>query len=128
MRFATVLLFALMLGLTTGAGAVSAQSDAVARGGSAFYPGLDVTIADRSGMASLRLAFEVQCVDERAAEMVASPQAREAVVMFLRDKTATELATPSGKQKLKTELVGVINKAVGGPRAVRVYFTQFVIF
>jgi len=106
---------------------VAAQADAVARGGSAIYPGLEVNIADGGKLARLLLAFEVQCVDERAAQLTAAPLVREAIVLFLRDKTVAELSTPKGRGRLRDELVGVINKALGAPRAVRIYFTQFVI-
>jgi flagellar FliL protein len=104
-----------------------AQSDPVARGGSAIYPDLEVNLAGGDGLRRLRLAFEAQCVDERGAQLAAGPRAREAVVLLLRDKTAAELSTERGKEKLKAELVKAINAAIGGPRVVRVLFLQFVI-
>lgn len=105
----------------------AAQADAVVRGGSAVYSGVEVNIADNGRLARLWLAFEVQCTDGKGAEMAASPAVREAIVLFLRDKTAVQLSSPKGKRQLKEELLRVINKAMGTPRAVRVYLLQFVI-
>jgi len=105
----------------------AAQSDAVVRDGTAVYPGLDVNILDNGTLARLHIAFEAQCVDILGAQLAAAPKTREAILLFLRDKTAAELATPQGKRKLKDELVAVMNKAVGGPRVVRIYYLQFVV-
>ncbi|EHJ46250.1 flagellar basal body-associated protein FliL [Solidesulfovibrio carbinoliphilus subsp. oakridgensis] len=105
----------------------NAQSDAVVRGGIAVYPGLDVNIADGGRLARLHIAFEAQCVDAPSAQMAAAPQTREAILLFLRDKTVAELATVPGKRKLKQDLLAVMNKAVGGPRVVRLYFLQLVV-
>ncbi len=121
-----VLLAGLML-LAAQPARVAAQSEPVARDGSAVYPGLDVNIGDGEGLRRLHVAFEAQCVDQKSAAMAASPMAREAVLLFLRDKTVATLATPAGKRRLKDELVAVLNKAIGGPRVVRIYFLQFVI-
>lgn len=107
--------------------AALAQTDATVRGGTVTYPSLDVNIADGAKLARLHLAFEVQCINEEAARMAASPQVREAVLLFLRDRSVAELATLAGKRKLRQELVGVMNTALGAPRVVRLYFLQFVI-
>lgn len=107
--------------------AARAQTDAVVRGGTAVYPGLDVNIADGSRLARLHLAFEAQCVDAASALLAASPRTREAILLFLRDKTAADLTTVPGKRKLKEDLLAVMNKAMGGPLVVRLYFLQFVV-
>lgn len=109
------------------AGTAQAQLEAETRGGSALYRGLDVNIQDGSRLALLHVAFEVQCVSERAAEEVASPRMREAIVLFLRGKTVAQLRSPLDKRRLKRELLDVINKELGAPRAVRIYMTQFVV-
>jgi flagellar FliL protein len=105
----------------------SAQANTVVKNGSVIYPRLDVNIDDNGKLARLHLAFEVECLDERAAEVVAAPQTREAIILFLREKTVTELSTPKGKRKLKDDLLTVINKAVGGPRAVRIFLMELVV-
>lgn len=104
-----------------------AQSEALVREGTAVYPGLDVNINDNGRLARLHIAFEAQCVDAFGAQMAISPKTREAILLFLRDKTVAELATPQGKRRLKDELVAVMNKAIGGPRVVRIYYLQFVV-
>ena len=92
-----------------------------------IYPGLDVNIADGARLARLHIAFEAQCVDTASAQLAGGPEVREAIVLFLRDKTVAELSTLLGKRRLKQELVAVMNKVVGGPRVVRLYYLQFVI-
>lgn len=102
-----------------------AQSEAVARGGSATYSGLNVMLGTTDAPHRLFLAFEAQCTDEKGATLAVSPQAKEAVLLFLRGKDAAELMTEKGKAALKNELVAVLNKAIGSPRVVRVLFLQF---
>jgi flagellar protein FliL len=105
-----------------------AQSDPVVRGGSAVYPGLEVNLEGGDGLRRLQIAFEAQCVDEKGAQLATSPQAVEAVLLALRGKTAAELSTPRGREKLKPDLVRALNAAIGSPRVVQVLFLQFVIF
>jgi flagellar FliL protein len=45
----------------------------------------------------------------------------------LTAKTATELMTPEGKQRLKDELKEGLNKALHDDRIMAVYFTDFII-
>jgi len=125
-RLSRLLLLLAVLTLAVPA-AVRAQSDTVVRGGSAIYPSLEVNIDDNGRLARLHMAFEVQCTDEQGAQMAASPQAREAIILYFRDKHAADLVTPKDKRRLKNELVAAINKAIGGPRAVNILFMQFVI-
>lgn len=126
------LLAALLMALMTLAAPVGsrealAQGATFVRGGTAVYPGLDVNIDDGTRTARLHIAFEAQCVSEAAAQMAAGPEAREAVLFYLRNKTVAELTEPLGQRKLKRELVAVMNKAVGGPRVVRIYLVQLLI-
>lgn len=104
-----------------------AQGDPVAKAGSAIYPGIDVNLEGGDGLHRLRLAFEAQCVDEKGAVLAASPEAREAVLLMLRDQTVAALSTPAGREKLKSTLVATLNRAIGSPRVVRVLYLQFVI-
>ena len=126
-RLPRLCILAVVAALAGAPGVGRAQTDVVVRNGTVVYPGLDVNIADAGRLVRLHLAFEVQCVDETAARMAASAQVREAILLFLRDKTAAEIMTPTGKARLKNDLVGLINKSLGGPRAVRIYFLQFII-
>lgn len=107
--------------------AVSAQSTAVARGGSAVYTGLAVMLGTVDAPHHLFLSFEAQCMDTAAAALAVSPEARDAVLTALRQQDAAVLSTEKGKEALKTTLVSVLNKTIGSPRVVRVLYTQFKI-
>jgi len=104
-----------------------AQEEAVVRLGTAVYSNLNVNIVDNGRLTRLHLGFEVQCTDEEGARLAASSQAREAIILFLREQKAADLMTARGKIILKDKLVTVINRAIGGRRAVRILFTQFVV-
>ncbi|MFU2209848.1 flagellar basal body-associated FliL family protein [Solidesulfovibrio sp. C21] len=127
-HFALFLLAAsLLCALLAASIAPAQQGGTFARGGTAVYSGIDVNVADGARLARLHLAFEAQCISEEAARMAASPETREAVLLFLRERTVAELSTPLGKRAFRRNLLAVMNKAVGGPRVVRLYFLQFVI-
>jgi len=49
------------------------------------------------------------------------------ITAVLTAKTATELMTPEGKQRLKDELKEGLNKALHDDRVMGVYFTDFII-
>lgn len=122
-RYILVVLVVLLVFPLPGA----AQSGAVVNEGTARYDGLDVSIAGADGPRRLHLAFEAQCMDAKSAQQAISPQAREAVLLLLRGKTVADLLPPSGKNKLKVELIDGLNRVIGAPRVVRVFFLQFVI-
>ena len=125
--FFVLLACAVFLAVSGAARDLRAQAATVVQGGNVIYPGLDVNIADGGRLARLHIAFEAQCVDAASAQLAGGPAVREAIVLFLRDKTVAELSTLLGKRRLKQELVVVMNKVVGGPRVVRLYYLQFVI-
>ena len=104
-----------------------AQTTPVAKGGSAIYPGVDINLTGGDGLRRLQLAFEAQCVDEKGAELAAGPEAKEAVLLMLRDQSVSDLSTEAGREKLKAKLVATLNRAIGAPRVVRVLYLQFVI-
>lgn len=104
-----------------------AQSEAEVKGGNAVYPLLEVNIADGDRLARLYIGFEAQCRDAEGAQLAASSRTRDALVMFLRTKNAAELSGVAGKRRLRDELVAVMNKAIGAPRVVRLYFLQLVV-
>ncbi|MEA4857929.1 MAG: flagellar basal body-associated FliL family protein [Solidesulfovibrio sp.] len=104
-----------------------AQSEVEVKGGNVVYPLLEVNIADGDRLARLYIGFEAQCRDAEGAQLAASSRTRDALVMFLRTKNAAELSGVAGKRRLKDELVAVMNKAIGAPRVVRLYFLQLVV-
>lgn len=105
----------------------AAQSEAVARGGSAFYSGLAVMLGTMDAPRHLYLSFTAQCMDEKAATLAVAPEAREAVILLLRQQTLADMQTEKGKKALQDKLVTALNKAIGSPRVVRVIFTRFAI-
>lgn len=122
-RLAPVLLVALLLAPS----ALAAQAEPVAKDGSAVYPFLEVNIAGAAGLRRLVLGFEAQCVDANSARALVAPQVREAVLLHLRAKSVAELSTAAGKERLRQELVALLNKNLGAPRVVRIFYLQFVI-
>ncbi|WP_428566559.1 MAG: flagellar basal body-associated FliL family protein [Solidesulfovibrio sp. DCME] len=117
----------LLAATTLWPGRVLAQYEAVVRGGTAVYPLLEVNIADGDRLARLYIGFEAQCIDAEGATLAASSKTRDAIVLFLRTKSVADLSGVAGKRRLKDELVAVMNKAMGAPRVVRLYFLQLVV-
>ena len=126
-RVFSLLVVLLCLALAAWPGNATAQDEVTVKGGSAIYPLLTVNIADGDRLARLYIGFEAQCQDEEGARLAAAPQTREAVLLFLRDKSATQLTGALARRRLKDELIAVMNKAIGAPRVVRLYYLQFVI-
>ncbi len=50
---------------------------------------------------------------------------RDAIISTLCSKKLEQLATDTGKDKLKEELKARINKELGGEKIVKVYYTEF---
>ena len=109
------------------AGDALAQGEPVARGGTVIYPSFEVNIDDGGRLAELYIGFEAQCQDAEGAQLAASPQTREAVLLYLRDKSVAQLTGIQARRRLKDELIAVMNRAIGAPRVVRLYYLQFVI-
>lgn len=122
-----VLALLLCLALVAWSGRAAAQDEVTVKGGSVSYPLLTVNIADGDRLARLYIGFEAQCQDEEGARLAAAPQTREAILLFLRGKSAAQLTGALARRRLKDELIAVMNKAIGAPRVVRLYYLQFVI-
>ena len=117
----------LCLALAVWPGSAAAQDEVTVKGGSVSYPLLTVNIADGDRLARLYIGFEAQCQDEEGARLAAAPQTREAILLFLRGKSAAQLTGALARRRLKDELIAVMNKAIGAPRVVRLYYLQVVI-
>jgi flagellar basal body-associated protein FliL len=55
-----------------------------------------------------------------------APLIEDAVLTTVSSKSADQLLTPAGKDRLKSEIAEAVSKRINGPRVVNVYFTQFV--
>ncbi|MHC1789964.1 flagellar basal body-associated FliL family protein [Solidesulfovibrio sp.] len=126
-RRTIVLAAALLLALLTGPRLCAAQGEAIVRGGSVVYPAFEVNIDDGGGLGRLRIGFEVQCTDEQAAKLAATGQAREAILLFFRDQAASQLLGPKGRDRLRADLLKLLNTQIGGPRAIRLYFLEYLV-
>ena len=104
-----------------------AQGEPVVRGGVVTYPGFDVNIDDSGQLGRLHVAFEVLFTDEQGAKMAATPQVKESLLLFLREKSAAQLLGPKGRDTLRRELLAQINNAIGGPRAIRLFYLDYLV-
>ena len=55
------------------------------------------------------------------------PRLRDTIIQILSSKTASDILTSEGKEKLKDELRQSVNGLLGGEKVVEVYFTEFII-
>ncbi|BAH76885.1 flagellar basal body-associated FliL family protein [Solidesulfovibrio magneticus] len=103
------------------------QGEPVVRGGTVTYPSFDVNIDDNGGLGRLRLGFEVLFTDELGAKAAATLQVRESILLFLRGKSAAELLAPKGRDMLRAQLLAHINAAIGSPKAVKLFYLDYVV-
>ena len=103
------------------------QGESVVRGGTVTYPSFDVNIDDGGGLGRLRLGFEVLFTDELGAKAAATLQVRESILLFLRGKSAAELLGPKGRDRLRAQLLAHINAAIGSPKAVKLFYLDYVV-
>ncbi|MYL84129.1 flagellar FliL protein [Desulfovibrio aerotolerans] len=127
-RGAALLLLALVWLLVAGASRpCQAAGEAVVRGGTVTFPPFEVNIDDGGKIGRLRLAFEVLFSDEQGAKIAASGQVREDLLLFFRDKTAAQLLAPRGRDALRAQLLQLLNASIGGPKAIRLYFLEYLV-
>jgi flagellar protein FliL len=94
---------------------------------------LDVFVVNLAGPPPsryLRTTLSLGVKDEHEKEKIKelSGKIRHAVIMYLTERTAEELADPAGKEKLRKELHGKIGEAVGDKKLVtNIYFKEFLI-
>lgn len=94
---------------------------------------LDVFVVNLAGPPPsryLRTTLSLGVKDEHEKEKIKelSGKIRHAVIMYLTERTAEELADPAGKDKLRKELHKKISEAVGDEKLVsNVYFKEFLI-
>jgi len=87
---------------------------------------LVVNVLSNKGYRYFRLALNVQCADNAAAERLVKPDAREGLVFLLSSKLAEDLLTPAGKMALRKDLVTLFDKYAGADTVKGVYFSEFV--
>ena len=87
-----------------------------------------VNLANPIGSKHIRLSLDLEMVNEQAVaqlnqEMV---KVRDSIILLLSSKTYADLAPMEGKLQLKTEIVERVNLILGGPKVVKVYFSDMV--
>ena len=87
-----------------------------------------VNLANPIGSKHIRLSLDLEMVNEQAVaqlnqEMV---KVRDSIILLLSSKTYADLAPMEGKLQLKTEIVERVNLILGGPKVVKVYFSDTV--
>lgn len=92
-------------------------------------PTFVVNLADPLGRRYLKLSMDVEVSDEKAVMEINASQSkiRDAVILLLSSKSFQELSTIESKILLKKQLVERLNQVLGGPKVLRVFFTEMVV-
>ncbi len=88
-----------------------------------------VNLLSESGSRFLKVSLQIELGNE---EMVAEmdkkkPAIRDIVIRTLSSKTFEEIGTSKGKERLKDELVEIINEILADGQVKNIFFTDFVI-
>jgi len=89
-----------------------------------------VNLADAEGNRYLRVNIVVEYPENKELEAELERKGtviRDAVLSFLRTKTVASIRDPAGSEKLKEDLVGIVNRHLEKGEVKRVYFTEFLI-
>ncbi len=88
-----------------------------------------VNLADPLGRRYLKLAVDVEVVDEPAkADLIKNEaKVKDMMLMLLSSKTYQELSTLEAKIQLKKDIVQRLNQVLGNGKVSQVYFTEMVI-
>lgn len=111
-------------------GGTSKQEQTVSQSSSRVtLPTFLVNLYDPLGRRYVKLDIELELVSPAVSQEVKqqNPRIRDALIMLLSSKTATELNTQEGKHILRNEILDRINQILNGPKVVRVYYIDFVI-
>ncbi|EPR44029.1 flagellar basal body-associated protein FliL [Desulfovibrio sp. X2] len=92
-------------------------------------PTFVVNLADPLGRRYLKLSVDVEVTDEKTAQELKAmqPQVQDAVILLLSSKTFQDLQTIESKILLKKQIVDRLNQVLGGPKVLRVFFTDMVV-
>ncbi|MFW5489296.1 MAG: flagellar basal body-associated FliL family protein [Desulfovibrio sp.] len=92
-------------------------------------PTFVVNLADPLGRRYLKLSMDVEVTDEEASKKLTNSEAqvRDAIILLLSSKSFQDLSTIEDKIMLKKQVVERLNQVLGGPKVLRVYFTEMVV-
>ena len=87
-----------------------------------------VNLANPIGSKHIRLSLDLEMVNEQAVAQLNQDmvKVRDSIILLLSSKTYADLAPMEGKLQLKSEIVERVNLILGGPRVVKVYFTDMI--
>jgi flagellar FliL protein len=86
-----------------------------------------INLADSDSAHYLKTTIGLGLIQGKTADEFKTkvPESRDAIVMVLSNKTLSQVRTTDGKDALKSQLIGAINKAVGDKDVGAVYFEAF---
>lgn len=121
----------------TAAPAAGAHGGAPAAGGTAAGPSANVfpldpfivNIYDGQELRYLKVKVELEMVSPAVKPEIEGRMApiRDAVLILLSAKTLQDIQDVQGKNNLKDEILGAINKNIPPGKIAKVYFTDFVV-
>ncbi len=87
-----------------------------------------VNLANPVGSKLVRLSMDLEMIDAKSAEQLNQEmvKVRDSIILLLSSKTYADLAPMEGKLQLKSEIVERVNLILGGPKVVKVYFTDMI--
>ncbi|MDD3579427.1 MAG: flagellar basal body-associated FliL family protein [Desulfobacca sp.] len=104
-----------------GGEAISGKSESIA-----LEPFL-VNLADPGGRRYLKVKIDLEVNRDFSKEIEKSlPKIRDAIILLLSSKTYDDLATLSGKQALRQEIIAKLRTLPGGRAVMGAYFLEFV--
>lgn len=88
-----------------------------------------VNLADPGGKRYLKLGMKMELNNDHVLEEVKNRgfQLKDSMLMILSSKEFDDIATPSGKQALKQEIIAQVNKIIKQGQVKDVYFTDFIV-
>ncbi|MDR2050600.1 MAG: flagellar basal body-associated FliL family protein [Deltaproteobacteria bacterium] len=95
----------------------------------ATLPTLLVNLYDPLGRRYIQLDLELELVSPEVGKEIQAQNARirDSLILLLSSKTFPELSSQEGKHILRNEILDRLNQVLGGPKVVRVFFTNMVI-
>ena len=87
-----------------------------------------VNLSNPIGSKHIHLSLDLEMVNEQAVEQLNREmvKVRDSIILLLSSKSYADLAPMEGKLQLKSEIVERINLILGGPKVVKVYFSDMV--
>jgi flagellar FliL protein len=88
-----------------------------------------VNLADAGGKRYLKVTMKLELNGAKAQEELAERnfEMRDKTITILSSKEYEDIATPSGKMRLKQEVMTRLNQILKGGQVKEVYFTDFIV-